>query len=96
MGRANERAALFAKDRGLPGVSSSDAHSPMEVGVAYTVLHGRFETADELRVLLGGGELILGRASYYVRAFTPVAKVVQRLRGNGRVVPPSAPESSSR
>jgi len=94
-GRANELAALFAKERGLPGVASSDAHSLMEVGVAYTVLHGDFDTADELRGLLAGGELILGRASYYVRAFTPVAKVIQRMRGNGRNLPSHPPSGSA-
>ena len=93
VGRANERAALFARERGLPGVSASDAHSPMEVGVAYTVLHGEFRSAAELRALLDDSELIMGRASYYVRAFTPVAKLVQRMRGNGRVPPPSLDSS---
>ena len=40
VGRANERAAVFAHQRGLPGVASSDAHAVMEVGVSYTVAAG--------------------------------------------------------
>ena len=87
VGRANERAALFAKEHGLPGVASSDAHSLMEVGVAYSVLPGGFSNADELRALLGDADLVMGRGSYFLRAWTPVAKLVQRLRGNERVRP---------
>jgi predicted metal-dependent phosphoesterase TrpH len=87
VGRANERAALFAREHGLPGVASSDAHSLMEVGVAYSVLPGSFSTAAGLRDLLGDGELVMGHGSWFVRAWTPIAKVVQRLRGNGRVGP---------
>jgi predicted metal-dependent phosphoesterase TrpH len=85
MGRANERAALFATEHGLPGVASSDAHSLMEVGVAYTVLPRSFSTAAELRELLRDVDLVMGRGSYVVRAWTPIAKLVQRLRGNKRV-----------
>ena len=40
VGRGNEEAAEFALEHGLPGVSVSDAHSIMEVGVAYTALDG--------------------------------------------------------
>ena len=38
--RGNERAAAFARDHGLPGVAVSDAHSTIELGVAYVVLDG--------------------------------------------------------
>ena len=37
-GSGNERAAAFALELGLPGVAVSDAHSVIEVGVAYTVV----------------------------------------------------------
>ena len=37
-----------------------------------------------------GAELIPGRASYYVRGLTPIAKVVQRGRGNVRIAPAAA------
>ena len=40
-GAGNERAAAYAREHGLPGVAVSDAHSILEVGVAYTELDGR-------------------------------------------------------
>jgi predicted metal-dependent phosphoesterase TrpH len=88
---ANPRAATFARDHGVPGVASSDAHTLTEMGVTTTILPGPFHTADELRSLLADATLITGRASYYVRAWTPIAKLVQRLRGNGRVRPVPQP-----
>ncbi len=90
-GAANELAAQFARDHGLPGVAVSDAHTLMEVGVAYTVLPGPIESAEELRLALAtvdGWSLVTQRASFLVRAFMPVAKAVQRMRGNGRRVRP--------
>jgi predicted metal-dependent phosphoesterase TrpH len=84
---ANERAADFAHRHGLPGVAASDAHSLIEVGVAYTALPGPIETADDLRAALTAVELVTGRASFLVRGLMPVVKVVQRLRGNHRIRP---------
>jgi predicted metal-dependent phosphoesterase TrpH len=84
---ANPLAGAFADRHGLPGVASSDAHSVMEIGIATTALPGAFSTAEELRALLPHAELLTGRASYYVRLWTPLAKVVNRLRGNGRIRP---------
>jgi predicted metal-dependent phosphoesterase TrpH len=89
---ANPSAAAFAERHALPGVASSDAHSVIEVGIASTVLPGPFSTAEELRALLPEARLLTGRASYYVRAWTPLAKLVQRLRGNGRVRPDASLE----
>jgi predicted metal-dependent phosphoesterase TrpH len=87
VGKGNQLAAEFALDHGLPGIAVSDAHSSFEVGVAYTILDGDLSTAAGLRAALPGGELVTGRASLYVRLLTPVAKVVQRARGNGRIGP---------
>jgi predicted metal-dependent phosphoesterase TrpH len=84
---ANPLAGAFADRHGLPGVASSDAHSVMEVGIATTALPGSFSTADGLRELLPHAELLVGRASYYVRLWTPLAKLVNRSRGNGRIGP---------
>jgi predicted metal-dependent phosphoesterase TrpH len=84
---ANPLAAAFAARHGLPGVASSDAHSIMELGVASTRLPAPFETAAQLRELLATAQMLPGRATYYVRLWTPVAKVVQRLRGNRRIRP---------
>jgi predicted metal-dependent phosphoesterase TrpH len=85
VGRGNEEAAEFALEHGLPGVSVSDAHSIMEVGVAYTALDGDPSTPAGLLAALGTAEIVPGRASYLVRLWTPLAKGVNRVRGNGRV-----------
>jgi predicted metal-dependent phosphoesterase TrpH len=87
VGSANARAAEFATQHGLPGVAASDAHSVMELGVAQTVVEGPVEDAASLLAALASATLVTGRASYLVRAWTPLAKVLQRLRGNGRIVP---------
>ncbi len=84
---ANPLAGAFAQRHGLPGTASSDAHSITELGIASTVLPGTFTTAEELRALLPHAELVTGRASYYVRLWTPIAKLVNRARGNGRIRP---------
>jgi predicted metal-dependent phosphoesterase TrpH len=85
VGGGNERAAELAAEHGLPGVAVSDAHTVLEIGVAYTVLAGDPSTADGLRDALHAVELVPGRASFVARLMTPVAKVVQRARGNRRV-----------
>jgi predicted metal-dependent phosphoesterase TrpH len=88
---ANPLAGAFAERHGLPGTASSDAHSITELGVASTILPGTFGNAEELRRLLPGAEIMRGRASYYVRLWTPLAKLVNRLRGNARIGPPASP-----
>jgi predicted metal-dependent phosphoesterase TrpH len=94
-GSGNERAAAFARDVGLPGVAVSDAHSVLEVGVAYTALDGDPGTPAGLLAALATGELVPGRASYLVRTLTPLAKLVNRARGNVRIVrqPAETPEN---
>ncbi len=92
---ANPLAVAFAQRHGLPGVASSDAHSITELGIASTMLPGTFSTAGELRALLPAAELMTGRASYYVRLWTPLAKLVNRLRGNGRIRPATRGEGSA-
>ena len=87
VGRGNEQAAAFAREHGLPGVAVSDAHSTLEVGVAYSVLDGDPSTPDGLLAALPPSELVTGRATYFVRAVTPLAKLVQRARGRGRQAP---------
>jgi len=84
-GSGNERAAAFARELGLPGVAVSDAHSVLEVGVAYTVVDGDPSTAAGLLEALATLEVVPGRASYIVRTLTPIAKLVNRARGNTRV-----------
>ena len=84
-GTGNERAAAFAREHERPGVAVSDAHSTLEVGVAYVALAGDPSTpAGLLASLAEPFELIPGRASYVVRTLTPIAKAVNRLRGRRR------------
>ena len=88
-GDGNAQAAAYAADHDLPGVAVSDAHRVIEVGVAYTALDGDPGTPEGLMAALTAlptTELVTGRASYYVRLLTPMAKVVQRLRGHRRPV----------
>ena len=87
MGDGNRRAAELALTRGLPGVAVSDAHTLLEVGVSYTVLSGPLGSAVELRAALPSARLVTSHGSRLVRLATPLAKVIQRLRGNGRVAP---------
>jgi len=84
VGGGNEWAAVFAREHDRPGVAVSDAHTIMEVGVAYTVLDGDPSTPAGMLAALPTAELVTGRASFAVRLWTPVAKGVQRARGNGR------------
>jgi hypothetical protein len=86
VGTGNAQAAAFARANGLPGVAVSDAHSAMEIGVAYSVLDGDPASAEGLLAALQSAQLVTGRATYFVRVLTPVAKLVQRVRGNGRKV----------
>ena len=86
VGDGNARAAEVAKRLAVPGIAVSDAHTTLEVGIAYTVVRGDPSTADGVRAALAGPlELVTGRASRYVRLITPTAKLVQRARGRGRV-----------
>ena len=89
-GDGNANAAALARAAGVPGVAVSDAHTTLEVGVASTVVTtaaGDPATAAGLRAALAADpQLITGRTSAYVRLLTPVAKVIQRARGRGRVV----------
>jgi predicted metal-dependent phosphoesterase TrpH len=83
-GSANERAAIFAREHSLPGVCASDAHSVLEVGVSYNVVRGDPSTAEGLLAALADIGIRPGHASFYVRAWTPLAKLIQSMRGNGR------------
>ena len=88
-GTGNARAAAFARDMHLPGIAVSDAHSVLEVGVAYTIVDGDPSTPEGLLAALTNVELVPGRASYIVRTLTPLAKLVNRARGKRRVPPTS-------
>jgi predicted metal-dependent phosphoesterase TrpH len=81
---ANEQAALFARDHGLPGVCASDSHTIMEVGISYNIVTGDPGNPAGLLASLRTVQMEPHRASYYCRAWTPLAKVIQSMRGNGR------------
>jgi predicted metal-dependent phosphoesterase TrpH len=87
IGKGNEQASQLALERGLGGVAVSDAHSIMEVGVAYIAVEGDPSTPAGLLAALPTAELVPGRATFFVRLWTPLAKGVNRLRGNGRIRP---------
>jgi predicted metal-dependent phosphoesterase TrpH len=87
IGNGNAQGAEFAVAHGLPGVAVSDAHTVLEVGVAYTVLDGPVRDATEFRAALPGARLVTAKGSRAVRVAMPVAKLIQRLRGNQRVLP---------
>jgi len=97
VGDGNARAAELAIAAGVPGVAVSDAHTTLEIGVAWTMVHGDPSTPDGLLEALrsalaaGGPTLVTGRASVYTRLVTPVAKLVQRARGRRRVRPAVIP-----
>ncbi len=86
-GKGNEQAAELARSAGIPGVAVSDAHSILEIGVAATRLEGDPSTPAGLLAALRTARVVPGRATYFARAITPLAKIVQRVRGNGRVRP---------
>ena len=83
-GSANEQAAIFASERSLPGVCASDSHTVLEVGVSYNVVLGDPSTPAGLLTALASVDMRPNRASLYVRAWTPLAKLIQSVRGNGR------------
>jgi hypothetical protein len=88
VGNGNDQAIEFAAEHERPIVAVSDAHSVTEVGVAYTAMDGDPSTpAGLLAALANGVELVPGRATYFLRLWTPVAKLVNRTRGNGRIKP---------
>jgi predicted metal-dependent phosphoesterase TrpH len=90
-GTANERAAVFAREHGLPGVCASDSHTVVEVGVSYNVLLGDLSSAAGLREALARVDMHPHRSTFYVRAWTPLAKLIQSMRGNGRRRPSPSP-----
>lgn len=87
LGNGNARAAELAATHKLPGVAVSDAHTVLEVGVAYSIVPGPADTAYELRLGLQQVSIVIGHSSRLMRLGGPLAKLIQRLRGNRRVQP---------
>jgi predicted metal-dependent phosphoesterase TrpH len=86
-GAANDRAAEFALEHKLPGLCASDSHTVIEVGVSYNAISGDPSTPAGLLAALATADLHPARATFFVRAWTPLAKMIQSMRGNGRVDP---------
>jgi hypothetical protein len=53
--------------------------------VSYTIIDGPLGDAADLRAGLAGARFVTSRGSRLVRLGMPLAKVIQRLRGNRRV-----------
>lgn len=87
LGDGNTRAAELAAAHKLPGVAVSDAHTVLEVGVAYSIVPGVIASAEELVHGLQHVKLVIGRGSRLVRLTGPMTKLIQRMRGNRRVEP---------
>jgi predicted metal-dependent phosphoesterase TrpH len=85
IGDGNRRAAELAVANKLPGAAVSDAHTLLEVGVSYTVVDGPFDSAADLRAGLVGARLVTSHGSRFIRLATPLAKLINRMRGNNRV-----------
>jgi hypothetical protein len=85
IGDGNERALALAREHGLPTTAVSDAHTLMEVGVAYTAFSLPIDDAQRLRAALPGARLHPGRGSRLLRAGMPLVKGIQWLRGNRRL-----------
>jgi predicted metal-dependent phosphoesterase TrpH len=83
-GSANEEAARFAKEHGLPGLAASDSHTVLEVGVSYNAVFGDPSTPEGLLAAIGVVDMHPDHATFYVRVWTPLAKMIQSIRGNGR------------
>jgi len=88
-GSANDKAGRFAAEHGLPGLCASDSHTVMEVGVSYNTVFGDPGTPAGMLAALAHIDMHPYHASYYVRAWTPLAKLIQSARGNGRRRPAS-------
>lgn len=78
---AYEEALAYAISKNLPRVGSSDAHTPWEVGNAYTVIQ-RCDDVDEVLKQIKSGKCVpRGRLSNpLVHVFSPVCCVAHALR----------------
>ena len=78
---------------GPPNSPVSRPAGPVRLGLAHRhgsgrrLQHRRRRSGNPGRGMLAslaGVELVPGRATFYVRAWTPIAKMIQTMRGNGR------------
>ena len=100
--RHNEEAAEFAARYGIPGIAASDSHSSFEVAMACNVMPA-FDTADELKAVLGQNEWHASRSSVLVHMTTRWAvwkNMFDAWRGKrtaaGPILGPQRPEEVQR
>lgn len=80
-GRFNERAAAYAEARGLPRTGGSDAHFPMEVGRAYTLVE---DDAGSLPEAIRSGRVSAAGRGRYLSGHV-ATKVTQFRAASGRL-----------
>ena len=88
VGHGNEDASAFALEHGLPG--HRRVGRAFDHGDRRRLHRARRRSVDAGRPARRAGRpsrSCPGRASYFVRLWTPIAKGVNRLRGNGRIQP---------
>jgi predicted metal-dependent phosphoesterase TrpH len=72
----NLQAFEFAEERGIPGTVGSDSHSLYEIGGAQILLPG-FNNADELRTVIGHGQVEAELASPLVHLGSRYARFIK-------------------
>ena len=81
-GTGNQLAVAFAHQHGLPGVAVSDAHSILEVGVAYSSIQGDPGTSAGFRAALPSLTHSFGDPPGAGRRPTPIRRLIGRTRGS--------------
>ncbi|MEX1254340.1 MAG: PHP domain-containing protein [Dehalococcoidia bacterium] len=80
----DEKARRLAEEHGLPMSAATDAHTPWEIGLAYTEMPA-FEGPGDFLVALGKGRIVGKRAFIGCHLLSTWAKVRWRLRLGKRV-----------
>jgi predicted metal-dependent phosphoesterase TrpH len=78
--RVNQRAARLAQERGLPGSSGSDAHTPGEIGRAWVEIPP-FTNAAEFLVALRAGQVRGKLSSPLVHLLSTYNKLLRKMSG---------------
>ncbi len=89
-GTGNQQAAAFAEKHGLPGVAVSDAHSILEVSVAYSTMAGDPATSAGFREALPSVAHSFGEAPAAANRSTPIGRLIGRARAAGGAAPRAA------
>jgi predicted metal-dependent phosphoesterase TrpH len=80
----NDKALLFAKERGLAMVAGSDAHHASEIGAAYVEFSG-VKLLDADAIANAKRRLCGGRSSPFVRLHSRLASMRKRFGWHGKV-----------